>query len=206
MQPFVTWLLVCGSAMAALGQQYNGGPVQFGPPPTASRGSPHQSQQVRSQQPQQQQQNIPSGFRQPTYASPVFAAPQNFRPSLEHDLNDLGSPQARRPQASPSVPQYQAYANVAAPVAKRPAPAPKNRGPPSRNPIALESELEDEEDEEEAKPDRLQELLPQSKFVCTSKNTGYYADEGLGCEVFHYCQDGAKHSWVCPDGFTFHQV
>lgn len=36
--------------------------------------------------------------------------------------------------------------------------------------------------------------------------TGYYADEGLGCEVFHYCQENAKHSWICPEGFTFHQV
>lgn len=24
--------------------------------------------------------------------------------------------------------------------------------------------------------------------------------------MFHYCQDGARHSWVCPEGFTFHQV
>lgn len=34
----------------------------------------------------------------------------------------------------------------------------------------------------------------------------YYADEGLGCEVFHYCQENQKHSWICPEGFTFHQV
>lgn len=48
-------------------------------------------------------------------------------------------------------------------------------------------------------------LLPQSRFDCNGKN-GYYADEDLGCEVFHYCQDNAKHSWICPEGFTFHQV
>jgi hypothetical protein len=66
-----------------------------------------------------------------------------------------------------------------------------------------QKELDEEEIEE---PDRLSLLLPQSKFVCTSKNTGYYADEDLGCEVFHYCQDNAKHSWICPEGFTFHQV
>ncbi|KOB75374.1 Uncharacterized protein OBRU01_07859 [Operophtera brumata] len=35
----------------------------------------------------------------------------------------------------------------------------------------------------------------QSKFNCVSKQTGYYADEELNCEVFHYCQDNVKHSW-----------
>lgn len=34
----------------------------------------------------------------------------------------------------------------------------------------------------------------------------YYADEGLGCEVFHYCQENQKHSWICPEGFAFHQI
>lgn len=34
----------------------------------------------------------------------------------------------------------------------------------------------------------------------------YYADEGLHCEVFHYCQESQKHSWICPEGFTFHQI
>uniref|UniRef100_T1GTZ1 Chitin-binding type-2 domain-containing protein n=1 Tax=Megaselia scalaris TaxID=36166 RepID=T1GTZ1_MEGSC len=34
----------------------------------------------------------------------------------------------------------------------------------------------------------------------------YYADDTVGCEVFHYCQDNQRHSWVCPEGFTFHQV
>ncbi|KAL1114929.1 hypothetical protein AAG570_007752, partial [Ranatra chinensis] len=66
-----------------------------------------------------------------------------------------------------------------------------------------EEELEEEEKEE---PDRLTVLLPQSKFTCQGKRTGYYADEGLNCEVFHYCQDNARHSWICPEGFLFHQV
>jgi hypothetical protein len=60
--------------------------------------------------------------------------------------------------------------------------------------------------QEEEEPDRLTLLLPQSKFDCTSKKTGYYADDGLNCEVFHYCQDNARHSWICPEGFLFHQV
>lgn len=28
----------------------------------------------------------------------------------------------------------------------------------------------------------------------------------MNCEVFHYCQENQKHSWVCPEGFVFHQV
>ncbi|CAB3237709.1 unnamed protein product [Arctia plantaginis] len=69
---------------------------------------------------------------------------------------------------------------------------------------AVEEELEEEEEKEE--PDRLSALLQQSKFNCVNKQTGYYADEELNCEVFHYCQDNAKHSWICPEGFAFHQV
>lgn len=66
--------------------------------------------------------------------------------------------------------------------------------------------LEEEEEEEKEEPDRLTLLLPQSKFQCAGKKTGYYADEDLGCEVFHYCHDNARHSWICPAGFTFHQI
>lgn len=25
-------------------------------------------------------------------------------------------------------------------------------------------------------------------------------------QVFHYCQENQKHSWICPEGFSFHQV
>jgi Chitin binding Peritrophin-A domain len=63
-----------------------------------------------------------------------------------------------------------------------------------------------EEEIEEEEPDRLTTLLPKSTFKCDDHTTGYYADESLGCEVFHYCQGSQKHSWVCPEGFTFHQV
>lgn len=24
--------------------------------------------------------------------------------------------------------------------------------------------------------------------------------------MFHYCQESQKHSWICPEGFTFHQI
>lgn len=64
----------------------------------------------------------------------------------------------------------------------------------------LEEELAEEE------PDRLAILLQKSNFHCSERTTGYYADESLGCEVFHYCQENQKHSWICPEGFTFHQV
>ncbi|XP_049545164.1 uncharacterized protein LOC125956922 [Anopheles darlingi] len=63
-----------------------------------------------------------------------------------------------------------------------------------------------EELEQEEEPDRLTVLLEKSQFQCTGRTTGYYADETLGCEVFHYCQENQKHSWICPEGFTFHQV
>lgn len=71
--------------------------------------------------------------------------------------------------------------------------------------VFLQEEAQELEEEKE-EPDRLTQLLPQSKFACNGKKTGYYADEGLDCEVFHYCQDNARHSWICPEGFVFHQV
>lgn len=40
----------------------------------------------------------------------------------------------------------------------------------------------------------------------SSPPISYYADESVNCEVFHYCQENQKHSWVCPEGFVFHQV
>lgn len=64
----------------------------------------------------------------------------------------------------------------------------------------LEEELEEEE------PDHLAILLGKSTFTCDSRHTGYYADDTVGCQVFHYCQDNTKHSWICPEGATFHQV
>ncbi|XP_037956137.1 transcription factor SPT20 homolog [Teleopsis dalmanni] len=65
---------------------------------------------------------------------------------------------------------------------------------------------EEETEEEEEEPDRLSTLLAKSSFNCNTKTTGYYADESLNCEVFHYCQDNQRHSWICPEGFTFHQI
>lgn len=79
------------------------------------------------------------------------------------------------------------------------------RGPPA-NRQQLENEASYEYEDEENEPDRLTQLLVNSKFQCSSKKDGYYADESLNCEVFHYCQDNVKHSWMCPNQFMFHQV
>lgn len=77
---------------------------------------------------------------------------------------------------------------------------------PGGNYFTIQICSQEEDLEEKEEPDRLTELLPQSKFSCNGKKTGYYADDGLNCEVFHYCQDNARHSWICPEGFSFHQV
>ncbi|XP_055838787.1 ataxin-2 homolog isoform X2 [Episyrphus balteatus] len=85
----------------------------------------------------------------------------------------------------------------------------------SRNPIKPNTnylkpnknvKVASEEEEEIEEPDRLTTLLEKSQFNCNSKTTGYYADESLACEVFHYCQENQRHSWICPEGFTFHQI
>lgn len=67
----------------------------------------------------------------------------------------------------------------------------------------LQEELEDEVEEE---PDMLKLLLEKSSFSCNGKTTGYYSDDTVGCQVFHYCHENTKHSWICPEGATFHQV
>ena len=35
-----------------------------------------------------------------------------------------------------------------------------------------------------------------NKCICSS----------VGCQVFHYCVDGVKHSWQCPENTVFHQI
>lgn len=126
--------------------------------------------------------------------------PQSFRPSppLEEDSEEdidrnTVQPTPYRPQT-----QYRPQEQRGRPQEY----AVQGKRPPGKNTL----KEEEEEEEEKEEPDRLTMLLPQSKFNCQGKNTGYYADEGLGCEVFHYCQDNARHSWICPEGFLFHQV
>nr|CAD7406798.1 unnamed protein product [Timema poppensis] len=171
-----------------------------------------------------------SAFYQQQARSPGpqrFGPPQAFRSSPADEEEDEGlsrntvtpSPLLVTRQQQPaqqlvyrprapqdSVGDYQnalpVRGNPQQPQVRRPGPPP----PPGRGPLPQGQEELLEEELEEEKPDRLSVLLPQSKFDCTTKNTGYYADEGLNCEVFHYCHDNAKHSWVCPEGFLFHQV
>ncbi|TMW43069.1 hypothetical protein DOY81_011847, partial [Sarcophaga bullata] len=66
---------------------------------------------------------------------------------------------------------------------------------------------EEETEEEEEEPDRLSiSCWLNRNSPVMAKTTGYYADDTLNCEVFHYCQENQRHSWICPEGFTFHQI
>ncbi|XP_037289055.2 uncharacterized protein LOC119181918 [Rhipicephalus microplus] len=48
--------------------------------------------------------------------------------------------------------------------------------------------------------------LPDVKFSCQGRDTGYYADVELRCSVFHYCgAQGDRYSFVCPPKSTFNQ-
>lgn len=136
---------------------------------------------------------LPSGFR-PTPSLAELAGYQQ-RPQQEQEEYIV------QPRPTPQL-----YIEEPRPQIQR-APQRKQEQRPARlqqRPVQeVEEELEEEEKEE---PDRLSALLQESKFNCVNKQTGYYADEELNCEVFHYCQDNVKHSWICPDGFTFHQV
>ncbi|XP_062524375.1 uncharacterized protein LOC101737536 isoform X2 [Bombyx mori] len=137
------------------------------------------------------------------------ALPSGFRPTPS--LAELAGYQQRPQQQEqqeyvvPTRQQQQVYIEEPrAPVRA------VQRKPQEQRPLKYQQqqlqEVEEELEDEKEEPDRLSELLQQSKFNCVGKQTGYYADEELNCEVFHYCQDSVKHSWICPDGFTFHQV
>ncbi|CAN8004207.1 unnamed protein product, partial [Ixodes hexagonus] len=81
--------------------------------------------------------------------------------------------------------------------------------PPSRRRTFVWSvplQTQSEEEEEEQKPNPLTLLLEKSTFTCSGKSDGYYSDNSVECQVFHYCVAGAKHSWMCPEGTVFHQV
>ncbi|XP_065167846.1 uncharacterized protein [Atheta coriaria] len=124
----------------------------------------------------------------------------------DYNLQNVIPVQVRPAQRPQPQPQPQIYRRPIQPV-QQPQYVQHQHQP--QQPVYSKSQSKDRskvEEEIEEEPDRLSLLLPNSKFDCTGKNTGYYADEDLQCEVFHYCQDNAKHSWICPEGFTFHQV
>ncbi|VVD01939.1 putative uncharacterized protein DDB_G0271606 [Leptidea sinapis] len=128
--------------------------------------------------------------------------PSGFRPTPS--LAELAGYQQRPQQEQQQfiVPTRQVYVEEQ----RQQAPVrPPHRKQQEQRPAKLQQQ-EEEELEEKEEPDRLSQLLQESKFECVNKKTGYYADQDLGCEVFHYCQDNVKHSWICPEGFTFHQV
>ncbi|XP_018318635.1 mucin-3A-like isoform X2 [Agrilus planipennis] len=47
--------------------------------------------------------------------------------------------------------------------------------------------------------------IPRTTFSCTEMDSGYYADTETGCQVFHICNNGAKVSFLCPNGTIFQQ-
>ncbi|XP_063376691.1 putative uncharacterized protein DDB_G0271606 isoform X2 [Cydia fagiglandana] len=132
---------------------------------------------------------VPTGFR-PTPSLAELAGYQQRQQPQEQETYILQRQQ-----------QYQQEERQ-----QRPAPQRKHPQQEQRQKLQQQQEVEEELEEEKEEPDRLQGLLQQSKFDCGNKQSGYYADQELNCEVFHYCQDSVKHSWICPDGFTFHQV
>ncbi|CAL1295786.1 unnamed protein product [Larinioides sclopetarius] len=126
------------------------------------------------------------------------------------------APQARAPAAPAPQPAYE-------PAPRQAAPAPRTDAAPRRRSSASASSSSnrankygsapqqslnghEEEPEEEQGPDPLTLLLEDSQFTCGGKQDGYYADDSVGCQVFHYCVGGAKHSWMCPENTVFHQV
>ncbi|XP_011555554.3 pheromone receptor transcription factor isoform X1 [Plutella xylostella] len=151
----------------------------------------------------------PRAYTPSAYSNTVAGAynsPSGFRPTASlAELAGYQQPEEPRPtQQQLYVEQQQQYQQQ-----PRQPPRAPHRKQQEQRPSKLQQlqqEVEDELEEEKEEPDRLATLLQQSKFDCVSKNSGYYADEELNCEVFHYCQDNVKHSWICPEGFTFHQV
>lgn len=46
--------------------------------------------------------------------------------------------------------------------------------------------------------------IPKTGFECSDKRIdGVYADVETGCQVWHVCQNGAHHSFLCPSGTIF---
>ncbi|GFR02280.1 chitin-binding type-2 domain-containing protein [Trichonephila clavata] len=107
------------------------------------------------------------------------------------------APQNHREQAYQPQPQPQGYGG-----GQQVQHYPAQQARPSRQHGAAAPE----EEEKEQGPHPLQLLLEKSKFDCGGKSDGYYADSDVGCQAFHYCVTGQKHSMMCPAGTVFHQV
>ncbi|CAH0726225.1 unnamed protein product, partial [Brenthis ino] len=149
---------------------------------------------------QEETRNLrPRAYTQAAYSNTL---PSGFRPTPS--LAELAGYQRQQEQQEYEIPtRPQVYEEEQTQQVRAP-----HRKPQGTRPTKTKQQLLDEEEivEDREEPDRLSTLLQQSKFDCVNKNTGYYADQELNCEVFHYCQDNVKHSWICPEGFSFHQV
>ncbi|XP_013774900.1 early nodulin-75-like [Limulus polyphemus] len=118
------------------------------------------------------------------------------------DAVNYPPPQAGGHQNKP-IQQYRPPPSGGAPVDSRPS----SRGRPKvRKPSQQSLRGRVPQEEEPTTPDPLSVLLGNSKFGCSDKHDGYYADDSVNCKVFHYCVGGSKHSWLCPKGTVFHQV
>ncbi|KAI5692758.1 hypothetical protein M8J75_000323 [Diaphorina citri] len=176
-----------------------------GPPPQGFRPSPALVDESREEEEDEDQseeveRNVVQ-FSRPVASPTPSATPLPFRPTPS-------GPVAQQQQVVLKTrPLGPDFGPTQGPQRRIPLQAQSKPGRfPQQNELTAEEEAELAEEQKEEEPDRLTELLPQSKFSCSGKKTGYYADDGLNCEVFHYCQDNARHSWVCPEGFLFHQV
>ncbi|GFU15438.1 chitin-binding type-2 domain-containing protein [Nephila pilipes] len=50
-------------------------------------------------------------------------------------------------------------------------------------------------------------VIPKTSFLCSDQlyNPGFYADIETRCQVFHYCYEHRKESFLCPLGTIFNQ-
>ncbi|XP_037088153.1 uncharacterized protein LOC119108642 [Pollicipes pollicipes] len=171
---------------------------------------------------------LPSGASPPSRErfQPLSAPQQDFRPQQDFQQDfQQGFQQDFRQGFRPQQDFRQEFQQPRpAPTTLKPRPSPRPTAQPSIQPSRAssrfqpqqidfadyapetdsKSELESEDYEDE--PDRLTVLLETSSFRCEPADTGYFADDSVNCEVFHYCAAGVKHSWVCPDGNIFHQI
>lgn len=139
--------------------------------------SPATLQQIRARQQQQQQQS------------------SEFYSDEEEDEENVPIQTFHRPSASPQR-QYQPQPQHQQQQQQR-----------NKTPLTKKQREQLEQEIEEEEPDHLALLLEKSSFTCNGRTTGYYADDSVDCQVFHYCQENTKHSWICPEGihmFSFY--
>jgi len=135
---------------------------------------------------------ISIGYASAQYSDSYENNNVNPYPRSQYDSGESYSPPTRSAQSYPT------RSNSPSPYSK---PKPKIIAK-----LTPEEEEEAKAAEEEKKPSELELLLANSKFSCGGYKDGYYADTSTGCQVFHYCVQNAKHSWMCPKGTVFHQV